>query len=192
MKLFESIEIRGMVLKNRIVMAPMQVGVGLRNQRARAYFVERARGGAGCIIAQGTSVDLFLFDETWRRPGGADSFVEGLRSFTSAIHEAGAKVGIQLWHGNRLPAGTGAEDDTRGELVAPSARGEMRQLAVAEIESIIDKFARAAARTSPTDLILPTITLLLYFHRSSHSTEFLITSGAFPPSSATLPAKMLI
>ncbi len=36
-KLFEPIEIRGMVLKNRILMAPMEVGVGPTGRRGKAF-----------------------------------------------------------------------------------------------------------------------------------------------------------
>ena len=47
MKLFEPLTIRGMVVKNRIVMPAMQLVLGLRNRRVRAYYLERAQGGAG-------------------------------------------------------------------------------------------------------------------------------------------------
>ena len=55
MKLFETITIRGMELKNRIVMAAMGIGTfALVNEdnkeRAIAYYGERAKGGAGSII----------------------------------------------------------------------------------------------------------------------------------------------
>jgi 2,4-dienoyl-CoA reductase-like NADH-dependent reductase (Old Yellow Enzyme family)/thioredoxin reductase len=60
-----------------------------------------------------------------------------------AMHEAGAKVGIQLWHGNYLPQNIGMMDG-RGQPVAPSPREEMRELTIDEIHSIALKFALAA------------------------------------------------
>jgi len=34
-----------MVLKNRIIMPAMQLMLGLKNRRARSFYLERARGG---------------------------------------------------------------------------------------------------------------------------------------------------
>ncbi len=145
MMLFEPLKVKGLELKNRIVMPPMVVGVGLRGRRARAYYGERARGGVGTIIAGATSVDLFVSDEAWSQAGGVDSFIQGLRSFTNFISGAGSKIGIQLFHGKLFPAGAGAPNDRRGEAVAPSPHEKMRELTIDEIRAIIAKFGIAAA-----------------------------------------------
>ena len=145
MKLFEPITIRGIEFKNRIVMPPMQVGVGMRSSRAWAYYMERARGGAGTIIVAATSVDLFATDDAWGRQGGVDAFVEGLHPLTDAVRETGARIGVQLWYGNLFPAGTGTPQETRGEAVAPSATAEARALTVSEIDTIVSRFGQAAA-----------------------------------------------
>jgi 2,4-dienoyl-CoA reductase-like NADH-dependent reductase (Old Yellow Enzyme family)/thioredoxin reductase len=145
MKLLEPITIRGVEFKNRVVMAPMQVGVGMRSSKARAYYLERAKGGVGTIIMAGTSVDVFATDDAWGRPGGVDAFLDGIRPLIDDVHQTGARIGIQLWHGNQFPAGTGAPQDTRGEPVAPSATAEGRQLTMPEIEVIISRFAQATA-----------------------------------------------
>jgi len=143
MKLFEPLTINGMTLKNRIVMAPMQLQLGLTNRRARAFYLARAKGGVGAIIMCATSVDFFIEDSVWGRPNGVALFVERMRSFTEEIRQTGAKIGIQLWHGNQWPAGTG-ETIPGAEQVAPSAKDDRRALTVAEIERIIGKFAQAA------------------------------------------------
>lgn len=145
MKLFEPITIRGIEFKNRIVMPPMQVGIGFRSPRARAYYAERARGGAGTIIAAGTSVDIFVSDDAWGRPGGVESFLEGIGLLTQEVQQAGAKIGAQLWYGNRFPAGRGLPEEPGSEAVAPSASGDRRELTISEIETIISRFAGAAA-----------------------------------------------
>jgi 2,4-dienoyl-CoA reductase-like NADH-dependent reductase (Old Yellow Enzyme family)/thioredoxin reductase len=144
MKLFEPITIRGMTLKNRIIMPPMQVSLGFRSARAQTYFAERARGGVAAIITPATSVDSFIFDDAWGRAGGAARFISGAGLLVKAVHGAGAKVGIQLWHGNHLPQGIGMAD-MRGQPIAPSPRAEMRELTADEIHSIALKFALAAA-----------------------------------------------
>jgi len=155
MKLFEPLTIRGMVLKNRIVMPAMQLMLGLRNRRARAFYLERARGGVGAIIMCGTSVDLFVDDEAWGRAGGVRRFIASMQAFTEEMRDAGARIGIQLWHGNQLPAGNGASMMPGSELVAPSAVDTMRALTKDEIRSLIQKFAQASgtAREAGFDFV---------------------------------------
>ncbi len=144
MKLFEPITIRSMVLKNRVIMPAMQINLGFRSERARAFYTERARGGCAAIVMPATSVDQFISDEVWGKPGRVAQFVDGCRSLTKDVHQAGAKVGVQLWHAKYLPSGIGMYD-TRGEAVAPSAAADRRELTTQEIEGLVAKFAAAAA-----------------------------------------------
>ncbi len=146
MKLFDPITIRDMTLKNRIIMPPMQLMLGLKNRRARAFYLERARGGAGAIIMCATSVDLFNEDEAWGRADGVKLFMASMQSITDEIRNTGAKIGIQIWHGNQLPAGNGAQMAAGGELVAPSAVDDRRELTKDEIRSIILKFGLASVK----------------------------------------------
>ncbi|MEE8352830.1 MAG: FAD-dependent oxidoreductase [Dehalococcoidales bacterium] len=145
MKLEEPITIRGVTFKNRMVMPPMQVGVGMRGRRARAYYAERARGGAGTIIMAATSVDAFCRDEAWGQPGGAEAFVDGIRPVIDEVHETGARIGVQLWHDSQFPSGTGARGEEAGEPVGPSAADDRRELTVPEIAEIVSRFAEATA-----------------------------------------------
>jgi len=140
--LFTPFKIKGLEIKNRIVMAPMQLSLGFRSQRAKAFYLERARGGVGTIILPATAVDILTSDEAWGKSGALASFLEGLSSLVANIHDTGARIGIQLWHGFHFPAGlTGVA----GELIAPSPMGDARELKAAEIKIIIGKFAAAAA-----------------------------------------------
>lgn len=125
--LFEPLEVQSLKLKNRIVMAPMATNYGLRSERAITYYAERAKGGAGLIIAQATPIVLFQ----------SPSWVAGLAKLADAIHAAGAKAAIQLWRGNELPS---------GEAVAPSATGGMREITRDEIKETVGQFAVAAAQ----------------------------------------------
>ncbi len=147
--IFTPFRVRGLEIKNRIVMAPMQLSLGFRSQRARAFYIERAQGGVGAIMLPGTAVDVLACDEAWGDSGTLASFLQGLSSLIADIHDAGAKVGIQLWHGFHFPAGlTGVQ----GELVAPSSVGKARELTIPEIETIITKFAVAAAKAKEAGL----------------------------------------
>jgi 2,4-dienoyl-CoA reductase (NADPH2) len=148
MKLFEPIAIRSMELKNRIVMAPMVTGFRIRNEIARAYYQERARGGVGSMIIGGLQVDA-LIDK---------SVMQGLRSWLiDPVHKYEVKIGPQLMHGNRYPS----FGNSFFEWVAPSPGSRLRakelskshykvkefycrELSFAEIKDIISKYAMAA------------------------------------------------
>lgn len=150
MRLFQPITIRGMELRNRIVYPAIQMNMGLTNRRARAFYTERARGGAGLLLTANTAIDNLACEELWGGAEGLASFVERLRLLTGQIHEAGARIGLQLWQGNRFPQGRGVQiagqeaDPSSGDSVAPSAHEHMRELTVPEIESIIYRFAKAS------------------------------------------------
>ena len=63
MKLMKPLTIRGMTLRNRVVMPPMQTNFRLLNPIARGYLVERAKGGVGLIIPGALPVDPFRNDK---------------------------------------------------------------------------------------------------------------------------------
>ncbi|MDO8490576.1 MAG: NAD(P)/FAD-dependent oxidoreductase, partial [Dehalococcoidia bacterium] len=164
LRMLQPIKIRGMELKNRVIMAPMETNIGVRNRKARAYYNERAIGGAGLITISGMSLDLYIDDDVWGKPGAAARFLEGCNLLAGDIHQSGAKLAAQLIHLSRIPSGTGLYDD-RGEPIAPSPREDVprdvvsailakkglikkvpcRELTVPEIQGIVAKFGRAAA-----------------------------------------------
>lgn len=123
--LFYPLVSRGIEIKNRLVFAPVVTNFGLRSPQAINFFWERARGGVGLIIVHGTPVDFFL--KTGIR--------QVLIPLVTKVHEEGAKIAIQLWHGNEL----------NGQAVAPSPRGKYRQITKEEIQRVIEKFAQAVA-----------------------------------------------
>ena len=150
MKLFQPITIRGMEVRNRIVYPAIQMNMGLSNRRARAFYTERAQGGTGLIITANTAIDNLASEEVWGGSEELAEFIGRLRKLTSQIHEAGGKIGLQLWQANRFPQGRGTQvvgkevDPNSGDRVAPSPRDDMRELTIPEIEAIIYRFARGA------------------------------------------------
>lgn len=124
-RLFYPLVCRGIEIKNRIVFAPVVTNFGLRSPKATNFFQERARGGVGLIIVHGTPVDFFL----------QAGITQVLMPLVAKVHEAGAKIAIQLWHGHEL----------NGQPVAPSPRGKYRQITIEEIQMVIKKFTQAVA-----------------------------------------------
>ena len=110
--LFRPFHIRGLELKNRIVMAPMtraRSPGAFPNDNNVAYYARRAAGEVGLILSEGT--------HTRRKGAGNDANVPlfwgepalaGWKRVIDAVHAAGGKMGPQLWHqGMARKAGTG-------------------------------------------------------------------------------------
>lgn len=153
MRLFEPATTRGMTLKNRIVMPAIHVNLGMTGKRVRRYYVERARGGAAAVIVAAVTVDIFIDDQAWLweglPAGSCARFREKEAEMVKEVQGAGARIGMQLWHGNMFPSGMWGgyglgENKITGDRVGPSAWGNRRAFTIGEIEAVVEKFARAA------------------------------------------------
>ena len=100
-KMFEPIRIGGIEVKNRIAMAPMSIR-GLSNpdgspgQRARDYYIERARGGVGLIITGIITVDNDIEPLRFSGLTVTESAIAGFAELAEAVHAFGAKIFAQL------------------------------------------------------------------------------------------------
>ena len=109
-------------LPNRLIVAPMGVEIAEADGQVRepvlAYYVERARGGAGLIITENTSVGYPRGANSAHELGVSDdTFLPGLRALTDAVHSEGGRIAIQLAHHGKV-----ARLDTQHgrELIMPS------------------------------------------------------------------------
>jgi 2,4-dienoyl-CoA reductase-like NADH-dependent reductase (Old Yellow Enzyme family) len=130
-KLFSSLTIREITLKNRIVMSPMcqySATDGFSGDWHLVHYGARASGGAGLIIMEATAVS----PEGRITPGDlglwSDDHIQGLKGIVSFIHGQGSVAGIQLAHAGRkascaVPVQGGRQlDEKHGgwQTVAPS------------------------------------------------------------------------
>lgn len=158
--LFSPYQLGKLELNNRIVMAPLtrqRAGAGNVPQQLNAtYYAQRAT--AGLIIAEATQVSPH--GQGYPNTPGIHSpeQVEGWRLVTSAVHEQGGKIFLQLWHVGRISHPDLLPD---GALpVAPSAitpKGEVltyqgfkpyvtpRALETSEIPEIVEQYRQGAA-----------------------------------------------
>ncbi|WP_195973396.1 FAD-dependent oxidoreductase [Intestinimonas butyriciproducens] len=151
-RLFSPIEINGMAVKNRIVEAPIQLAYckdGHVNERIKQFYIERAKGGVGLIIAGGCRIDDYGYSMDMMSLR-ADDDIPGWRAFTDAVHGAApdVKLAVQLYHAGRYAK----QKNTGKEAWAPSAvfsnytRETPRAMTVAEIHEVEEKWAEAAVR----------------------------------------------
>ena len=102
--LFQPLRLGALELPNRIIMAPLtrcRSSAGrVPNALMREYYVQRA--AAGLILSEATSVAPMGvgYPDT---PGiWSKAQVEGWRAITQAVHAAGGRIMLQLWHVGRL------------------------------------------------------------------------------------------
>jgi 2,4-dienoyl-CoA reductase-like NADH-dependent reductase (Old Yellow Enzyme family) len=103
-RLFSTLTIRNITLKNRIVVSPMcqySATDGYANDWHLVHLGSRAVGGAGLIIAEATAVS----PEGRITPGDtglwSDEHIQGLGRIAGFIHLQDAIAGIQLAHAGR-------------------------------------------------------------------------------------------
>jgi 2,4-dienoyl-CoA reductase-like NADH-dependent reductase (Old Yellow Enzyme family) len=119
--LFDPLKVGALELPNRIVMAPLTrsraVGEGrVPNALMAEYYAQRA--SAGLILSEATSVTPMGVGYADTPGIWSDAQVEGWKQVTEAVHKAGGRIFLQLWHVGRI------SDPLflNGELpVAPSA-----------------------------------------------------------------------
>ncbi|MCR0983878.1 NADH:flavin oxidoreductase/NADH oxidase [Roseomonas populi] len=169
--LLSPIEIRGLRLRNRIVISPMCQHAGedgLATDWHLVHLGKFALGGAGLILTESTAVspegrigtaDLGLW---------ADAQVAPLRRVVDFVHGQGSAIGVQLAHAGRKagsqPLWHGGRAFTANELAAqgwprigPSAIAAGPEWSVPEamdgatISRVAEDFAAAARRAAAAD-----------------------------------------
>jgi len=160
--LFDSLKVGDITLKNRLVMAPLtrmrskQPG-NIPHELNATYYAQRA--SAGLIISEATQIS----QQGQGYPGTpgihSKEQIKGWKIVTSAVHKAGGKIFLQLWHVGRIShpshqpdgkapvapsaiaaknSGTYTADWKPTEILTP------RALTLAEIKEIIEDFSSAA------------------------------------------------
>ncbi|CAM4162366.1 NADH:flavin oxidoreductase/NADH oxidase [Paenibacillus alkaliterrae] len=148
--LFTPYQLKGLSLKNRVVMPPMcQYSVtgkdGIATDWHYTHYVSRAVGGAGFIIIEMTDVEPDGRISDYDLGLWSDDQIPALTRIVEACHQHGAKVAIQIAH-----AGRKAED--ADVPVAPSAvpfdekSKTPRALETDEVKEMVNKFRIAVRR----------------------------------------------
>jgi N-ethylmaleimide reductase len=155
--LFDSFTLGSNTLANRIVMAPMtrlRADGTIPTELMAKYYAQRAT--SGLIITECTMISP-LSQGYMNVPGiYNDQQVAGWKGVTEAVHAAGGKIFLQIWHSGRVShsALLGGEKPVApsaiagiGHLHTPVGKVDLetpRALETAEIPEIIAQFRQAA------------------------------------------------
>ncbi len=160
-KIFDPIKFGAIEASNRIVMAPLtrmrsgQPG-NIPHQLNAKYYAQRA--SAGLIISEATQVSSQAQGYPATPGIHSKEQIEGWKMVTKAVHQAGGKIVLQLWHvgrishrshqpDNQLPVAPSAIKPSGGIYSADwkeVAFETPRALENSEISGIVDDFKKGA------------------------------------------------
>ena len=144
--LFAPLQVGATTLRNRLVMGSMHTGLEDRfwnYPKLAAYFAERARGGVGCIVTGGISINR----RGWLLPAGGtmntSADVQNHRKVTDAVHAHGAAILMQAMHAGRY--GYHPFSEAPSAIKSKINPFSPREMSLGRIQEVIDDYGRAAA-----------------------------------------------
>lgn len=167
--LFSPLALRGITLRNRIVVSPMltyRAEGGHTNDWHVMNLGQFAAGGAGLVFMESTKIDPRGCSTLKDAGLWSDEFIPAMTRIVDLIHELGAHAGIQLGHSGRkagmvlpwegrVPLDLDTVNTPTGEpweLVGPSAIAHgpgfkvPRELSIGDIQEIIETWVKATVR----------------------------------------------
>jgi len=148
--LAEPFQVKGLALRNRLVMAPMVTGLAVDSRPSPAqldWYADHARGGVGLVVVESTAIaaDARIMPNNlglWE-----DAQVAGMAGLARVIQAQGVPAVLQLVHGGARAW----REDLAQERVGPSPVALMpgpapRALTEPELAEVIAGFAQAARR----------------------------------------------
>lgn len=147
--LAQTLRIGSVTVPNRIMQTAhsKQYSDRVESDRETAYYVRRALGGCGLFVAGNHFVhptgSIRGFEDAYRPEGVAAS-----KSMTDAVHEAGARIFVQLNHHGAQAQPDGPDGPRTvyapSRLISPSTGHATREMDHADIASFIEGWALSA------------------------------------------------
>jgi len=136
--LFAPFQYKGLILKNRFVMAPMTRAFatdGIPNSQITDYYSRRAAGQVGLILTEGTVIDRPASKNLKDIPNFyGDEALANWKEVANSVHAAGGAIAPQIWHVGNTPYAW----QPPGPFESPET------MTVEDIDATIKAFAKAA------------------------------------------------
>jgi 2,4-dienoyl-CoA reductase-like NADH-dependent reductase (Old Yellow Enzyme family)/thioredoxin reductase len=147
--LFSPVSIGPVPVRNRVVSSSHQTSLvheHLPTDDLLAYHRARARGGVGAIFIEATAVHPTGLLTAHTMGGYLPEIVPAYRRLSDAVHDEGARMFAQLFHGGRELIASSPKPAAVAPSAVPSPRFkcEPRALTTREISELIDGYAISA------------------------------------------------
>ena len=159
--LFQSFKMHDLELANRVVLAPMtRARAGkerIPNSMMADYYHQRSQ--AGLVITEATTISEGA--NGWNQSPGiyTDEMVEGWKQTTTAVHNSGGLVFLQMWHCGRAshssfhngersvaPSAIKINDEYIHTPIGKQSHETPRALKTEELPEIVEDYRKAAQR----------------------------------------------
>ncbi|TDN36767.1 NADH:flavin oxidoreductase/NADH oxidase [Hymenobacter sp. UV11] len=162
LSLFSPLQLRGLALKNRLVMSPMQQyrsPDGLVGAWHLVHLGSRAVGGVGLVITEATAVTPEGRNTPFDAGLWNEAQVAAWRPVVQFVQTQGARIAVQLWHAggkgshahpaagfHYLPPAEGGWPTKSASAVSLDQQHTAEALTRPEIQQLVADFAQAAGR----------------------------------------------
>ena len=148
--LTDSLDVKGLHLRNRLVMVPMVTGlvVGSAPTEAQIHWYRvRARGGVGLVVVEAAAIAADATLLPFSLGIWDDAQVPGLARLAQGIQAEGVPAVLQIVHGGARAWRAEVEAERIGPSPVPIMAGPApREMTEADIAAVIEGFAQAARR----------------------------------------------
>ncbi len=151
-KLLEPMNIKGLIIKNRIIFPSMAMEMadeeGLVTEKVKAHYSNLAKLQLGAIIMEHHYISISGKNDIGQLAIDKDDCVEGLGEISKIIHENGTACGIQINHSGSLTNSsiTGEKVIGPSPILHPRGTEIPREMTTVEINNIKKFFRKAAMR----------------------------------------------
>jgi N-ethylmaleimide reductase len=160
--LFDPLHIGALTAPNRILMAPLTRGRATREHVPTELMIEyyAQRASAGLIITEATGISQEGLGWPYAPGIWSEEQVQAWKRVTDAVHQAGGRIHLQLWHMGRIVHTSfigGAQPVSSSATTAPGKahtyEGKQpyalaRPLDLDEIKRLLDDYAKAASNAT--------------------------------------------
>ena len=143
---FTPYTIKGLSLKNRLIMAPLFLGYADLNGEVTPlvldHYREMAASGVSLVVVENVSVDPSGSGSPYILRADHDRYISGLAELAKTIHDQGALAFLQLNHAGRYayPQERFAPSPVKTGKIVP------REMTLKEIRKVVQAFADGARR----------------------------------------------
>ncbi len=146
--LLEPIQIGKLKLRNRMVFPPMNTNYSDKNgapmELMMDYYARRAKGGAGLIVVESTTIDPTSRNHGAQSQFSDTSYIPLYSKLVDKVHRYGAKVAIELTHfGADGTVSSGGQEPAPSNVTARGAEFTVHEMTIEDIHAMQKQYVQA-------------------------------------------------